>query len=438
MHDEAPPRSIEAEQSLLGAMLIDREAADTAIELVSESDFYQPSHGTIFRTLVTLRKAEQPIDLITVTDQLKRDGLLEKVGGAAAISHLANVVPTSANVESYAAIVTEKACLRRVIRVAQEAARLAYEGKPEAVETLQVGALELESPRAKVEPVPYRELVGRVFDILERRGESKEALTGVPSGFVDLDNQTSGFQPGELIILAGRPSMGKSALAQCIAENAGKAGHKVLLVILEDTPENLMQRSFARAARIDLARLRRGKIGNQEWPSISYAMGPLSQLPVWTLGPVGIRPSTIRSAARRLKRDPGLDLIIVDYLQLLRPEKRRENRYQEVAESSQALKAIGQEFGVPVIALAQLSRAVEATKDKRPRLSHLRESGDIEQDADVVMLLFREDYYNPDTKRKGITEVIIAKQRNGPIGTVELAWNPSLVTFHNLEKRGVS
>lgn len=437
MFDQAPPYSAEAEQSLLGAMLIDREAADTAIELVAEADFYQPSHEQIFRTLATMRKAGQPIDIITVTHQLKQDRLLEKVGGASAISHLATVVPTSANVERYAAIVTEKAALRRVIRVAQEAVRLAYEGKPEAIEALQAGAVDIESQHTKVEPVPYRELASKVFDILEHRAASKSAITGVPSGFADLDEQLSGFQPGELIVLAGRPSMGKSALAQCFAENAARAGRKVLMTILEDTPENLMQRSYARTAKVDLARLRRGRIDEREWPNIAWAMGPLAQLPVWTLGPVNVKPSTIRSAARKLRRGAGLDLIIVDYLQLLRSERRRDNRYQEVAENSQALKAIGQEFDVPVIALAQLSRAVEATQNKRPLLSHLRESGDIEQDADVVMLLFREDYYRPDTERKGITDVIIAKQRNGPIGTIELAWNAGLVTFNNLAK-GVS
>ena len=436
MVDKMPPYSLEAEQSLLGAMLIDREAAETALETVIENDFYQEAHRRIFRTIATLVEQGQPVDIVTMAERLRQADALEQVGGASYISTLANSVPTAANAASYAAIITEKAQLRRVIRVATEAAQQAYEGKTEAVDTLQAGAMDIETQCMKVEPVSYRDMASEVFDIIEGRYNRKNPITGVPSGFVDLDDQTSGFQAGELAILAGRPSMGKSALSQCIAENAARAGYKVLLVILEDTPQNLMQRSVARLARIDLARLRRGMIYDDEWPNISWAMGQLPKLPVWYLGPVNVKVSTIRAAARRLKRGPGLDFIIVDYLQLLRPDRHRDNRYQEIAENSQALKAIGQELGIPVMALAQLSRAVEATQTKRPMLSHLRESGDIEQDADVVMLLFREDYYKPDTDRRGITEVIVAKQRNGPVGTVELRWNPSLVSFENLAKEG--
>jgi replicative DNA helicase len=429
------PYSREAEQALLGAMLLDKDAIDTAMEQVAEPDFYLDSHRLVFRVLATLMAAGAPVDMVSVVEELKREGHLEAVGGATYISSLANSVPAlaTANVEHYAGIVAEKARLRRVIRVAREAAQAAYEGDPDAVDKLQRGAMDIER-RGGVEPVSYYDTYSRTLDILAERHKNGGALTGVTSGFIDLDQFTAGFQPGELIILAGRPSMGKSALAQCIAENAAVAGHGVLMAILEDSPSNLMQRSIARAARLDAQKLRTGRLTQEDWNAIIMAGVTIPKLPVWYLGPAGVTLQSLRSTARKLKRQGNLGLVVVDYLQLLEPSRARENRNLEIADISRGLKGIAQELELPLIAVAQLSRGPEARQNKRPMLSDLRESGQIEQDADVVAFVYREDYYDPATDRKGITEVILAKQRNGPVGTVELRWDARLVSFSNLAK----
>ena len=432
--DRVPPYSLEAEQALIGAMLLDKEAIETANELVTETDFYHDTHRTLFTTVTSLATANVSADLITVTERLKQDGVLERIGGAAYISTLANSVPSTANAEHYANIVAEKARLRRVIRVAQEAASLAYEGDIDAVDKLQSGAMDIEAQNNRVEPISYAEVYNRTIDLIEERQRNKNPVTGISTGFMDLDLATSGLQPGELIIVAGRPSMGKSALAQCFGENAAKRKREVLMVILEDTPVNLMQRAIAREARLDLMRLRNGQLGDREIERVADTITVLPQLSMHFLDCSWTTVSTIRTAARRLKRGRGCDLVVVDYLQMIQPGRQRENHNLEIADISQGLKGLAKELEIPVIAVAQLSRGPEARQNKRPMLSDLRESGKIEQDADVVMMLYRDDYYYPDSDRQGITEVIIAKQRNGPVGTVELRWDSRLITFANLAR----
>jgi replicative DNA helicase len=432
--DRVPPQSLEAEQSLLGSMLLDKDAAESALEMVAAGDFYRDAHRQIYQVVRALRRENEDIDLTTVTESLRNAGTLERVGGAAYISTLGNSVPSALHWESYARIVLEKSRLRRVISTAQEAMEQAYDGNPIAVDTLQAGAVELEGRDLRTGPIPYADSLLPALSVIEERCRNKNPITGIPSGLIDLDSFTTGWQPGNLIIVGGRPSMGKSAFAQGVAEHAAKQGYGVLFITLEMTPESLMERAYARTARVSADRLRKGAVHGDEWSRISKAMHELSQLKAWTFGPVGPTPGRIKAAVRKLQRESRCDLVVVDYLQLLTSESRPDQRYLEIGQYSRAFKWLALEFRIPVIVLSQLSRSAESTSDKRPTLQHLRESGNIEQDADVVMFLWREDYYKPETDRKGITECIIAKQRHGPVGTVELRWNPEYVTFENLAK----
>jgi replicative DNA helicase len=432
--DRVPPQSLEAEQSLLGSMLLDKDAAESAIETVAADDFYRDAHRQIYQAIKALRRDNEDIDLTTVTEALRKAGTLERVGGASYISTLGNSVPSALHWESYARIVLEKSRLRRVISTAQEAMEQAYDGNPIAVDTLQAGAVELEGRDLRTGPIPYADSLLPAFNEIERRCKSGDSITGIPSGLIDLDSVTTGWQKGELIIVGGRPSMGKSAFAQCVADYAAINGYGVLFITLEMTPEALMQRAIARVARVSADKIRKGRVQDHEWPRISRAMADLSQLKAWTFGPVGPTPARIKAAVRKLQREGRCDLVVVDYLQRLTCETRPEQRHLEIGQYSWAFKTLALEFKIPVIVLSQLNRSVEMTADKRPTLQHLKESGDIEQDADLVLFLWREDYYKPETERKGITEVIVAKQRNGPVGTVELRWNPEYVTFENLAK----
>lgn len=431
--DRVPPQSLEAEQSLLGSMLLDKDAAESALEMVAAEDFYRDAHRQIYQVVRALRRENEDIDLTTVTEVLRKAGTLERVGGAAYISTLGNSVPSALHWESYAKIVLEKSRLRRVISTAQEAMEQAYDGNPIAVDTLQAGAVELEGRDLRTGPIPYADSCGQALTAIEERCKNK-GIQGIPSGFIDLDNMTAGWQGGDLIVIGGRPSMGKSAFAQCVAEHAAKQGHGVLFVTLEMTPERLILRSIARVARVSADRMRKGQLYGDEVLKVTRAAAELARLKAWTFGPAGPTPGSIKAAVRRLRREGRCDMVVVDYLQLLSAETRPEQRYLEIGQYSRSFKWLALEFKIPVLVLSQLSRGVEATADKRPQLQHLRESGNIEQDADAVLLLFREDYYKPETDRKGITEVIVAKQRDGPVGTVELRWNPEYVSFENLAK----
>lgn len=432
--DRVPPQSMEAEQALLGSMLLDKDAAAETLEVVAAGDFYRDAHRQIYQAIAALCRAEEAVDLVTVTERLRQQESLERIGGASYISTLGNSVPTALHWEDYAKIVLEKSKLRRVIATAQEAMEQAYDGNIIAVDTLQAGAVELEGRDLRTGPIPYAESLLTAFNEIEERCQNKNPIIGIPSGYIDLDFYTAGWQKGDLIIVGGRPSMGKSAFAQCVAEHAAKQGYGVLFITLEMTPEALMQRAIARVARVPADRLRKGLVQDHEWTRMSKALAELSQFRAWTFGPVGPSPGRIKAAVRKLQREGRCDLVVVDYLQLLTSEVHPDQRHLEIGQYTRAFKWLALEFRVPVIVLAQLSRSVEATADKRPQLQHLRESGNIEQDADVVLFLWREDYYKPETERKGITEVIVAKQRQGPVGTVELRWNPEYVSFENLAK----
>ncbi len=435
MADRVPPYDKEAEEAALGSALQSNEAADMLIEIVpGEEAFYFEPHRMVYAAVSALRRENKPCDLVTLTSTLRDAGRLEQVGGAHFISYLGNSVPTASHVRHYASIVREKALLRRVIAICTNAVTSAYDGDLDCITALEAELMNLQRATPMAEAEPYRQVVSRVMDILGQRVQAQSPTTGVPTGFEELDRMTSGLQPGELAIIGARPSMGKSALARAIAENAAQKGHPVLFAALEDTPENMVQRSLAGRAQVDLWNLRQGRINDGEWRKLGYQLNRLAELPVWPLGPSGVSIHAIRRAIRKVVAAEGkLGLIVVDYIQLLTPPRRRDNRYLEIAETSQALKTIAQEYRVPMLAVAQLNRGVEARRNKRPQLSDLRESGALEQDGDLVMLLYRADYYSTKA-RPGITELIIAKQRNGPVGTVHLYFDRTTTRFLEIDK----
>jgi len=421
-------------------MLLDKEAIATAAELLVAEDFYRESHRLIFDTLVGLFNKGEPADMITVTEALKAKGALEQVGGASYISTLANSVPTSANCEYYAKIVKSKSILRALVSAGATIAQLGYDPSSEVDESLDraeqlIFRIAQRGETATI--ADMKSVMMSTFDRIEKLYASKGALTGLPTGFVEMDNMLSGLQPSELIVIAARPSMGKTAFALNMAEHVALVENKpVLLFSLEMSCEQLAQRMLCSQATVDGQRLRRGNLNDEDWSRLSYAIGRLSPAPIFIDDTPSIGTLEIRTRARRVKAEHGLALVVVDYLQLVQGRARVENRQQEIAEITRSLKALARELEVPVVALAQLSRAVEATADKRPLLSHLKESGEIEQSADVVAFIYREDYYKPDIEpeRRGIAEIIVAKQRNGPTGLFELLWQREYTRFRNLEK----
>lgn len=439
--DRVPPQSLEAEQSTIGSMLLDKEAIATAVELVMAEDFYRESHRIIFDTLISLFNRGEPADLITVTEALKARNSLEQVGGASYISTLANSVPTSANCEYYAKIVKNKAILRSLVAAGSEIAALGYDPASEVDDSLDKAEQLIFriAQRGQTGTIAdMKTVMMSTFDRIERLYSSKGAITGLPTGFIEMDSMLSGLQPSELIVIAARPSMGKTAFALNIAENVALSEKKPVLVFsLEMSCEQLAQRMLCSQATVDGQKLRRGNLNDDDWNRLSYAIGQLSAAPIFIDDTPSITALEIRTRARRVKAEHGLSLILIDYLQLVQGRARVESRQQEIAEITRSLKALARELDVPVVALAQLSRAVEATADKRPMLSHLKESGEIEQSADVVAFIYREDYYKPDLEpeRRGIAEIIVAKQRNGPTGLFELAWQREYTRFRNLEKR---
>ncbi|OPZ64988.1 MAG: Replicative DNA helicase [Firmicutes bacterium ADurb.Bin506] len=438
--DRVPPQSIEAEQSTIGSMLLDKEAIATAAELLVAEDFYRESHRLIFDTLVGLFNRGEPADMITVTEALKTRGALEQVGGASYISTLANSVPTSANCEYYAKIVKNKSIMRSLVSAGATIAQLGYDPSSEVDETLDKAEQLIFRIAQRGETATISDMKSvmmSTFDRIEKLYASKGALTGLATGFAEMDNMLSGLQPSELIVIAARPSMGKTAFALNMAEHVALVENKPVLVFsLEMSCEQLAQRMLCSQATVDGQRLRRGNLNDEDWSRLSYAIGRLSPAPIYIDDTPSIGTLEIRTRARRVKAEHGLALVVVDYLQLVQGRGRVENRQQEIAEITRSLKALARELEVPVVALAQLSRAVEATADKRPLLSHLKESGEIEQSADVVAFIYREDYYKPDIEpeRRGIAEIIIAKQRNGPTGFFELLWQREYTRFRNLEK----
>lgn len=448
IEERVPPQNIEAEQAVLGAMLIDKEAIAKATELLSADDFYREAHRVIFSAMLELYNKNEAVDMVTVTEILKRDNKLEDIGGIAYITSLANVVLTAANVKYHAEIVAEKSVLRQLVRVSTEIAAMGYEANDDVgtlLDTAESRILEISNRKKKNDFTPINDILMDSVQSIESLLQNKGGLTGLPAGFADLDKLTSGLHPSDFIILAARPSMGKTALALNIVQNVALRAHKVIggeprsvaFFSLEMSKEQLVNRMLCAEAGIDSQRLRVGEMHDEDWTHLWDACDTMSRAKIYIDDTAGITAMDMRSRARRLKAEHGLDLIVVDYLQLMQGSGKRNNsgdRQQEVSEISRSLKALARELDVPVLALSQLSRSVESRQVKRPMLSDLRESGSLEQDADIVAFLYREDYYNPDTENKH-TELIIAKHRNGPVDTVNLFFQKQFTKFVGFTKR---
>ncbi|ABO51801.1 primary replicative DNA helicase [Desulforamulus reducens MI-1] len=439
MLDRVPPQNLEAEQSVLGAMLLERDAIFRVMEFLKPEDFYRDSHRIIYEVILELAEAGRPVDLITVSDILRDRGDLEKIGGVTYVATLANLVPTAANAEYYARIVEEKALSRALISVTTRISSRGYEGTEspeELLEDAERSILELGQRRSTDSFTPIKEILIKAFENIEQVYNNRGKITGVPTGFIELDNMTNGFQPGDLVILAARPSMGKTAFAILCGQYAAlKHQIPVAIFSLEMSKEQLVQRMLCSEAMVDAHKVRTGNIADEDWGKLSEAARHLSRAPIFLDDTGAATVREVRSKCRRLKAEKGLGLVIIDYLQLMSGGKRIENRQQEIAEISRKLKGLAKELSVPVLALSQLSRAVESRTDKHPMMSDLRESGSIEQDADIIMFIYRDEYYNPDSEKKGIAEIIIAKQRNGSVGPVELGFFKEFVKFVNLAKR---
>ena len=433
------PHSLEAEQSVIGSMLMDREAIITASEIVMADDFYQHQYGVMYESMVELFNEGKPVDLVTLQNRLKEKDVPPEVSSLEFVRDIITTVPTSANVKYYATIVKEKAVLRRLIRVNEEIANDCYLGR-DPLETILADTekkiFDLLQSRSSGDFVPIRQVALNVLENIEKASKTKETVTGVPTGFIDLDYKTSGFQPSDFILIAARPSMGKTAFVLNVVDHvAVKKGIPCMVFSLEMSKEQLVNRMLSMESNVDSQKLRTGTLTDADWDAVVEGIGTIGSSKLVIDDTPGISIMELRSKCRKVKLEHGLDLVMIDYLQLMSGSgKNGDNRQQEISEISRSLKAIARELSVPVIALSQLSRACETRTDHRPMLSDLRESGAIEQDADVVMFLYRDDYYNKDTDNPNTAEVIIAKQRNGPIGTVYLGWKPELTRFVNIAK----
>ena len=432
------PHSIEAEQSVIGSMIMDREAIVVASEIIAEDDFYSKQYGILFETMVELNDEGKPVDLVTLQDRLKEKDVPPEVSSLEFVRDLITAVPTSANIKYYANIVAEKSTLRKLIKINEEIANTCYVGKESLeviLEDTEKKVFDLVQRRNTDEFVPIRQIVMNAMDRIERASHNKGNVTGVATGFIDLDYRTAGMQPSDLILVAARPSMGKTAFVLNIAEYvAFRQNQTVAIFSLEMSKEQLVNRLFSMESKVDSQHLRTGNLSDEEWEKLIESAGVIGKSNLIIDDTPGISISELRSKCRKYKLEHNLDMVIIDYLQLMTGNGHTDSRQQEISDISRSLKALARELSVPVIALSQLSRAVEQRPDHRPMLSDLRESGAIEQDADVVMFIYRDDYYNKDTDRKNISEIIIAKQRNGPIGTVELVWLPDFTKFGNLQK----
>lgn len=433
---KVPPQNVDAEKSVLGSMLIDEEAIGLAVEILDEVWFYDDAHRKIYKAVVDLFNNHKNVDLITLSDKLKNDGLLEQIGGVTYLSMIIDFVPTSANVQHYARIVKEKGILRKLIKSSTEIISNSYEATgniEDVVDTAEKLIFEVADLKHKQQSVHVKDLVKDSIENLDRLYQRKEHVTGVPTGYEKFDHMTSGLQPADLIVLAGRPSMGKSALAVSIAERVGiDSKQGVAIFSLEMSKEQLVQRMLCSQARVDAHKVRSGFLSPSDWPKLTAAAGKLSASHIFIDDTPAISALELRAKARRLKANHDIQLIVLDYLQLMRGTTKTDSRQQEISEISRSIKALARELSVPIIALSQLSRAVESRQDHRPQLSDLRESGAIEQDADVVILLMREEYYNPTEENRGVADVIIAKQRNGPVGTIKLSFVKQYMRFENL------
>ena len=432
------PQNISAEQATLGSILLEKDSILNCIEILHWEDFYKSAHQIIYKCALDLFEKNQAVDLVTLTEELQKKKQLDEVGGASYLATLMSSVPTAANVFYYAKIVEEKAILRKLINHATQIVSMGYEEQEEARVLLDKAEnliFDVSQQKIKNFFSPIKDLLTESFEKIEDLYHSGNFITGVPTGFVQLDELTTGFQPSELIIVAGRPSMGKTAFCMNIAQFTAMQ-HKIPVAIfsLEMAKSQIVQRMLCSEARIDTHALRRGIMPEEDWPKLSLAAGRLSAAPIFIDDSAGISPLEIKAKARRLKAQHDLGLILIDYLQLIQTGLRVENRQQEISQISRSLKGLARELNIPVVAVSQLSRAVELRSNQRPRLSDLRESGALEQDADVVAFIYREEYYKPKSSKKGIAEVIISKQRNGPTGTIELAFLKEYTRFENLAR----
>ncbi|UOQ49594.1 replicative DNA helicase [Gracilibacillus caseinilyticus] len=435
-----PPHNIEAEQAVIGAIFLDPDAISSASEILMPEDFYRASHQLIFRAMMQLADKGEPIDIVTATTLLANNQQLDDVGGVSYLSDLANAVPTAANIGYYCRIVEEKSLLRRLIRTATDIVTDTYSKEDSVDEVLNESEkriLEVSNRKNASSFKNIKDVLIDVYDNIDQLHKNKGEVTGIASGFRDLDRITSGFQRNDLVIVAARPSVGKTAFALNIAQNVAiKTQENVAIFSLEMGADQLVSRMICAEGNIDAQRLRTGALEEEDWGRLSMAMGSLSNAGIFIDDTPGIRVSEIRSKCRRLKQEHGLGMILIDYLQLIQGSANsKENRQQEVSEISRSLKGLARELNVPLIALSQLSRGVESRQDKRPMMSDLRESGSIEQDADIVGFLYRDDYYDQESEKQNIIEIIIAKQRNGPVGTVELAFVKEYNKFVDLDHR---
>lgn len=435
-----PPQHIEAEQSVLGGILIENDAINRVTEILDADDFYRDAHRKIFNALINLSERDEPADLITLTNELRKIDQLDAIGGASYLASLIDSVPTAANIEYYAKIVKEKAILRKLIQASTEIITQSYEDRGDVegfLDEAERAIFDISEKRVRPSFYSIREIVKESFTTIERLFKKKELVTGVPSGFKELDRMTAGFQPSDLIIIAGRPSMGKTAFCLDVAEYAA-IDNKIPVAIfsLEMSKEQLVIRMLCSQAHVEGTRLRTGYLNESDWPKLTIAAGNLSEAPIYIDDTAALSALELRAKARRLKADRGLGMVIVDYLQLMKGRARVESRQQEISEISRSLKALAKELNIPVIAVSQLSRKTEERTGNRPQLSDLRESGAIEQDADLIVFIYRDEVYNrsEDNPNRGKAEVIIGKQRNGPIGKIDLAFLDKFTTFKDLYK----
>ena len=432
------PNSPEAEQSVIGSMIMDSEAIMTASEILTSEDFYQRQYGILFDAMVELYNEGKAVDLVTLQDRLKEKDVPPEVASLEFVKDILDSVYTSSHIRQYASIVHEKAMLRRLIRTTEGIANACYAGK-ESMEDIFVDTekqiFDIIQQNTSGEYVPIKDVVLNALDKIEMASRTKGNVTGIPTGFIDLDYKTAGFQPSDLILVAARPSMGKTALVLNIAQHmAFREDVTVAVFSLEMSKEQLVNRLLSLESRVDSQSIRTGNLTDEDWSKLIEGAGVIGKSHLIIDDTPGISVTELRSKCRKFKMEHNLGIIIIDYLQLMTGSKRSESRQQEISDISRSLKAVARELNVPVVALSQLSRAVEQRPDHRPMLSDLRESGAIEQDADVVMFIYRDDYYNKDTAKPNVAEIIIAKQRNGAIGTIELAWLPQYTKFANMKK----
>ena len=421
-----PPHSVESEQSILGSIILDKDAIITVAETINPSDFYKEAHKIIYESMLSLNSNNEPIDLITLIEELRKEGHLDNIGGISYLTSLSTIVPTTSNVKYYANIVKEKSVMRQLIKASNEIINLGYDASTDVQEILnkaEKNIFDISQEKSGDDIQPINAVLQDTFDMIEKLCTEKQEVTGITTGFKDLNKKINGLQRTDLILLAARPAMGKTAFSLNLVQNAALKGDASVAVFsLEMSKEQLVQRMLSAQSNVELSKIKTGTLGESDWPRIIDGMAVLSEAKIFIDDTPGIKISEIRSKCRRLKMEKGLDSVLIDYLQLMEGEGKNENRQQEIAKISRSLKILAKELDCPVVALSQLSRSPELRKDHRPILSDLRESGSIEQDADIVMFLYRDEYYHDDSEKKNIGEVIVAKNRHGETGNVELVW----------------